>query len=54
MVCCAVESSLDMHVEDGHASTYLNKKVLSGITLLKGRCKTETDSAHFTLPGNHV
>jgi len=54
MICCAIQSPLDMHVEDGCASIYFNKKVSSGINLLKEWCKTNTDPAHFNLPGNHI
>lgn len=54
MVCCAVHSSLDTNVENGHALICFKRKGLSDITLLKGWCKTKTDPAHFNLPGNHI
>lgn len=54
MVCFAVLSSLNISVENGHASIYFRRKVLSDITLLKRWCKTKTDPAHFNLPGNHI
>lgn len=54
MVCCAIQSSLDVHGEGGHTSVYFNKKVLSDITSPKEQYKTKTHPAHLNLTGNHI